>query len=173
MKEIWKDIEGYEGKYQISNYGNVKSLKKKKHQCDYLLKPFITKNGYLRVSLSKNNKYVQPLVHRLVAEYFINNPYNYKEINHKDENKLNNNVDNLEWCNRKYNVLYGTAKKREAITKHLYYVEQYDLKLNFIKKWESLKEIETKTNYKKNNIQQNCLGNTKSAYGYIWKYIPI
>ena len=171
--EIWKDIIGFEGMYQISNYGNVKSLKKKKQHSDYLLKPFFIKNGYLKTQLSKNNVCYRPLIHRLVAMHFIDNPNNYKEVNHKDENKTNNRVDNLEWCDRKYNVNYGTAKLREAKTKHKYFIEQYDLNNNFIKKWYSLKEIEIDTNYKKNNIQQNCLGNTKSAYGYKWKYIPI
>lgn len=171
--EIWKDIKGYEGMYQISNLGRVKSFKMKKVEHEYILKPYSTKKGYLRVSLSKHNKYKGPLIHRLVATYFLDNPYNYKEVNHKDENKQNNCVDNLEWCDRKYNVLYGTAKKREANTKHKYYIEQYTINNNFIKQWKSLKEIEDNTNYKKNNIQQNCLGNTKSAYGYKWKYIPI
>lgn len=171
--EIWKDIVGYDGKYQISNRGNVKSLKQKKEHNEYLLKPFATKKGYLRVSLSKNNKYKQPLIHRLVATYFLENKNNCNEVNHKDENKQNNCVENLEWCDRKYNVLYGTAKNREAKTKHKYYVNQYDLKGNFIKTWNSLKEIEKNTHYNKNNIQQNCLGNTKTAYGFIWKYIPI
>lgn len=171
--EIWKDIEGYEGMYQISNLGRVKSLKMKKEHNEYLLKPFKSKNGYLRVSLSKSNKFKQPLIHRLVAIHFLDNPNNYPEVNHKDENKLNNCVDNLEWCDRKYNVLYGTAKQRESKTKHKYYIGQYDLNQNLIMKWNSLKEIEINTNYKKNNIQQNCLGNTKTAYGYKWKYIPI
>lgn len=171
--EIWKDIKGYEGKYQISNLGNVKSLKYKKEKNEYLLKPFFTKQGYLRVSLSKNNKNTQPLIHRLVAIHFIENKNDYCEVNHIDENKINNCASNLEWCDRKYNVNYGTAKLREAETKHKYYIEQYDLENNFIKRWYSLKEIEMDTNYKKNNIQQNCLGNTKSAYGYKWKYIPI
>lgn len=173
MVEVWKDIKGYEGLYQISNYGRVKSFKMKKAQHVYLLKPYPTKCGYLRVSLSKNNKYKGELIHRLVANYFLDNPNNYKEVNHKDENKQNNCVENLEWCDRKYNVLYGTAKQRESKTKHKYYIEQYDLNQNLIKKWDSLKEIEINTNYKKNNIQQNCLGNTKTAYSYIWKYIPI
>ena len=171
--EVWKDIKGYEGMYQISNLGRVKSLKMKKEHNKYLLKPYSTKNGYLRVSLSKNNKYKGPLIHRLVAIHFLDNPNNYPEVNHKDENKENNCVNNLEWCDRKYNVLYGTAKQRESKTKHKYYIEQYDLNQNLIMKWNSLKEIEINTNYKKNNIQQNCLGNTKTAYGYKWKYIPI
>lgn len=171
--EVWKDIKGYEGLYQISNYGNVKSLNYAKSKNYKMLTKIVDRNGYEKVCLSKNNKGKNYLVHRLVAIHFIKNTNNYKEVNHKDENKLNNNVNNLEWCDRKYNVLYGTAKLREAKTKHKYYIEQYDIENNFIKRWYSLKEIENNTNYKKNNIQQNCLGNTKSAYGYKWKYMPI
>ena len=98
-QEMWKDIEEYNGEYQVSNLGRVKSFKNNKEK---LLKPFFTKTnqeGYLVVNLCQNNKRKIKLVHRLVAEAFIPNPNNFPFINHKDEDKTNNNVDNLEWCN--------------------------------------------------------------------------
>lgn len=107
IMELWKDICGYEGLYMISNLGNIKSIKK-----DALLKPIQNNNGYSRVSLYKNGKYKAFSVHRLVAEAFIPNPGALPQVNHKDEDKSNNKVDNLEWCTAKYNSNYGTIKER-------------------------------------------------------------
>ena len=112
--EIYKDIEGYEGLYQISNYGNVKSLNYKKTGKDGLLKPQYDSDGYCQVSLYKHHKGKSFPIHRLVAEHFIDNPDNLYEVNHKDENKLNNCVDNLEWCSHEYNCNYGTRNKRHS-----------------------------------------------------------
>lgn len=121
MKEIWKDIEGYEGLYQISNLGRVKSLEKyvntaiknntKVKRKEQILKQY-NKNGYLQVTLTHNNKRKYFGVHRLVANAFIPNLNNYPQVNHKDENTLNNCVDNLEWCTAKYNCNYGTRNSR-------------------------------------------------------------
>ena len=123
MKEIWKDIKGYEGYYQISSLGRVKSLNRtKKHSYNSIallkekyLKPQ-SANGYKFVRLCKGNNVKMKIVHRLVAEAFIPNPNNYKEINHKDENKSNNNISNLEWCTHKYNINYGTRNERVSKT---------------------------------------------------------
>ena len=104
MKEIWKDIAGYENKYQISNLGRIKN---KKH----IMKPMKTTNGYLTACLWKNGKQRKILIHRLVAQSFLENPYDYKEINHIDEDKTNNQLDNLEWCSHKYNMNYGLVKE--------------------------------------------------------------
>ena len=112
MKEEWKDIEGYEGKYQISNLGRVKSLNYRNTGREDILTSVPDKYGYLHVNLYKNGKKKHYTVHQLVAEVFILNPNNYEEINHKDENKSNNCVSNLEWCDRKYNMNYGTINKR-------------------------------------------------------------
>lgn len=123
MKEYWKDIKDYEGLYQISNLGRVKSLSRyvytsnpkfKGYRCtkEKILKSGKTKKGYLIVVLRKNNKSKSMYVHRLVATAFIYNPNNLPEVNHKDENPLNNNVTNLEWCTHKYNGNYGTIKDR-------------------------------------------------------------
>ena len=102
-----KDINGYEGLYRIDDHGNVYSIKSNK-QISY----FISNNGYKRVTLFKNGKSKNISIHRLVAIAFIPNPNDLPQVNHKDENKLNNNVDNLEWCSSKYNANYGTRIKR-------------------------------------------------------------
>lgn len=107
MVEEWRDIEGYENKYQISNYGRIKSVKK-----DIFLKPMVAINGYLVVCLWKDNGQKKFLVHRLVAKHFIDNPCNCPEVNHKDEDKTNNRIDNLEWCTHIYNMNYGGVKEK-------------------------------------------------------------
>ena len=116
MVEEWRDIKGYEGLYQVSSLGRVKSLNynhtKKEKVLDF--KP--NKYGYKVTYLYNNNERKPYSVHRLVAEAFIPNPNNYKEVNHKDENKSNNCVDNLEWCTAKYNSNYGTRNKRISDT---------------------------------------------------------
>ena len=139
MKEIWKDIKGYEGRYQISNLGNVKSLSytKETYQRGYkqvmmykekLLKP--NNETYKMVALSKNGTTTHKLVHRLVAEAFIPNPNSYSYVNHKDENKHNNCADNLEWCTAKYNTNYGNGYKTRIQTIRNTYgkcIDQYDI----------------------------------------------
>lgn len=121
MNEIWKDIEGYNGLYQISNLGRVKSLGRRGKGCsleDRILKPMINKDGYHLVNLKDINHVAKWFtVHRLVALHFIPNPNDYKEINHKDEVKSNNIVANLEWCTREYNVSYGTVVERQSNNK--------------------------------------------------------
>lgn len=123
-KEIWKDIKGYEGLYQISNFGNVKSLPKcagRSKRKEKLITAHLDKDGYLRVSLCKNNKVSYKGIHKLIAEAFIPNLNNYNQINHKDENKVNNNIDNLEWCDCKYNINYGTRTARATQKRRLFY----------------------------------------------------
>ena len=109
MTEIWKDIDGYEGLYQVSNLGRVKSLH---HNKEKILKGSYAKEGYHLISLSKEGTQKRCLVHRLVATAFIPNPYKLECVNHKDENPRNNNVDNLEWCTKAYNNCYGTRLER-------------------------------------------------------------
>lgn len=110
--EIWKDIRGYEGLYKISNKGRVKSSSNKSnHTHEIILKPCINGKGYEMVSLCKNSKTLSKRVHKLVAEAFIPNDMNLSHVNHKDENKLNNHSENLEWCDNKYNLRYSTSKK--------------------------------------------------------------
>ena len=105
MTEIWKNIEGYEGKYQVSNLGRVKSMIGQ----EKVLHPKKHRNGHLQIGLHKDKKRKTMYIHRLVAQAFIPNPDNLPCVNHKDENPNNNNVDNLEWCTQKYNCNYGAA----------------------------------------------------------------
>lgn len=108
MEEIWKGIKGYEGKYQVSNLGKVKTLNYHRSCKERILKNLINTHGYLYVILSKNCICKNLTIHRLVAAAFIDNPENLPEVNHIDENKTNNCVSNLEFCNRKYNINFGT-----------------------------------------------------------------
>ena len=108
MKEIWRDIKGYEGIYQVSNYGRVKKLVCKGSTKEKIRKTSKDKYGYDQIVLSKNSKSTTYKIHRLVAIIFIENPNNYPCINHKDENKTNNYVENLEWCTVSYNNSYGS-----------------------------------------------------------------
>lgn len=108
MTEAWKDIAGYEGMYQVSNYGRIKSFKGRKPR---IIKPWLN-FGYENIVLcDKEYRKHKHKVHRLVAMAFIDNPNNYPEINHKDKNRANNYFENLEWCNRQYNVDYSNSKK--------------------------------------------------------------
>lgn len=186
IKEEWKDIKGYEGLYQVSNMGRVKSLDRyRKNGIDEnnicfikgkILSPAKQKDsGYMFVSLSKNRKTKGFRVHRLVAEAFIPNPNKYKCVNHKDENKQNNKVDNLEWCTYKYNLNYGTKIDRYKKTMRLNYgrqINQYDLQGNFIKKWNSVIEAEEYLNKKRASVGicSCCKGRLKKSYGYRWEY---
>ena len=131
--EVWKDILGYEGVYQVSNLGRVRSLSRKgtKSKDTYILKIQKYKTGYLYVNLCKSNKRRKWKIHRLVAIAFIPNPSNLLYINHKDENPTNNCVENLEWCTQDYNNKYSKGKK----------INQYDDKGNIIKMWSSVREV--------------------------------
>ena len=119
MEEVWKDIEGYEGLYQVSNKGRVKSLNYHNTKKEKLLKPGINMYGYKIVRLFKNKTSKYFLVHRLVAQSFLPNPHNLSYVNHKDECKTNNVVTNIEWCTAKYNLNYGSRneRSRKAISK--------------------------------------------------------
>lgn len=183
--EIWKDIKGYENLYQVSNLGNVRSLdhirkngKDENKKCLHkgkMLKPGIESIGYKVVGLSKEGKSKSFRVHRLVAETFIDNPNNYKCINHKDENKLNNNVNNLEWCTIAYNNNYGTKQeryKKNIIKKIGRKINQYDLNENLIKTWDCIMDAERYLKRKRaaTPIWYCCQKKTKTAYGYRWEY---
>lgn len=165
MEEIWKDIEGYEGLYQVSNLGRVRNKHNK------ILRYRISNCGYYRYALCKDGKYKYLSIHRLVAEAFIPNPDNLPCVNHKDENKKNNFVDNLEWCTSAYNNIYGTRRKRMAVK--LYKpVFQYTLDGEFIKEWNSLKEINETLGFYYQSIGKVCKGlkGYKTAYGYVWRF---
>lgn len=106
--EIWKDIRGYENKYQISNYGNVKALDYHRTGKSQLMSPVLKKSGYYQVNLYLNGKYESKIIHKLVAEAFLDNPDNLTIVNHIDGDKTNNHVSNLEWCTVSYNTWHAT-----------------------------------------------------------------
>ena len=159
MNEEWRDIKGYEGFYQVSNLGRVRNMNYRgKHGRMKNLKGTPDKDGYLRVTLWKNSTQKTYKIHRLVAQHFISNPYNLTCINHKDENKLNNNADNLEWCTIKYNNTYGTRIERAAKTKSKK-IKCITTSENF----NSIKEASEKYSVHNTEIIKCCKGNRKSA----------
>ena len=157
MEEIWKDIEGFEGKYQISNTNKVKSNHFGK---SIILKPALNTGGYNSVSLSLNNKAKSVTLHRLIMTAFIANPDNKPCINHIDGNKLNNSLSNLEWCTYKYNNIYNNKSKKNCIA-----ISQYDLEGNFIKDWESARQVYRQLKIQYKNICKCCKGKRKKAGG--------
>ena len=169
-KEIWKDIDGYEGLYKVSNLGRVKSLNYKRTKKEKILKPNITKVNYQQVHLCKNKQIKILYIHRLVAEMFIPNPNNFPIINHKDENPMNNIYSNLEWCDKKYNNNYGKCKDKHAKTVSKP-INQYDLQDNFIKQWNSMKEASETLKLSRGNICLCCEGIRNKTGGYRWRYL--
>lgn len=178
MKEEWKDIAGYEGLYQVSNFGNVRSVDRHTETSNSvrfykgrLMKQCKNRNGYMQVSLCKNGCYKCCLVHRIVAIAFIQiSDSDKNEVNHKDENKENNNACNLEWVTRIENEMHGTKKERQS-NKMKHPIVQYGLNGKYIKEWKSALDAEKEMRGKNTGNICNCLkGKTKTAYGYIWKY---
>lgn len=177
MKEIWKPVVGYEGVYEVSNLGRVKSLPRwhENGRCGYMTKGKILKQrlnkGYLCVTLIQNNKRKHCDVHRLVAKAFIPNPNNYPCVNHKDENPNNPRWDNLEWCTVAYNNSYGTKLERQskATSKKVY---QYSLDGELIKIWNSVKEC-TENGFQGTHVSGCCLGKGKTHKNFIWSYKPL
>lgn len=168
--EIWKDIGGYEGLYQVSNIGRVKRLLKGNLN-GRILKPVTDKDGYSRVRLSKNNLQKNHSIHRLVASAFIANPNGFTIINHKDENKANNKIENLEWCTVRYNTRYNNAHtKRTAYIKKA--VRQINLDGKLVKVWDSATDAAKTLGISRGNISACCLHfpHFKTAGGYIWEY---
>ena len=166
MEEIWKDIEGYEGLYQISNKGRVKSLKWGKER---ILKPGITSSGYLKVLLCKNGMIKHIKIHRLVANAFITNPENKPQVNHKDENKFNNSVNNLEWSTAKENNNFGTRNERAGNSLSIP-ILQYSKSGDFIREWLGAREVERVLGINNSNITKCCKGKRKYAGSFIWRY---
>ena len=178
MQEIWKDIAGYENLYQVSSFGNVRSKDRTiKRNSSYtgnlplkgrLLKPTINNAGYKRVSLCKAGGTKSFYVHRLVATSFIDNPQVLPFVNHKDENKLNNHVSNLEWCTNEYNMSYGTVGERISKAKSCP-VFQYDISGNFLCKYESITKASDITGFSISGIAMCCRKQYHTYMGYVWR----
>ena len=178
--EVWRPIPNYEGFYEVSNMGKVRSVYRYRH----ILKPMISNTGYERVDLFKNKHRRQFSVHRLVAMAFIDNPNAKPFVNHKDENKLNNSADNLEWVTHVENCRYGTAITRR--TEHLDYskrrinnagqilacskpIIQYDKSGNYIREWKSATECSKETGFSISGIRSVVRGKRNSIFGYVFK----
>lgn len=176
MIEKWRDIANFEGLYLISNLGHVKSVERYKrnnagtqfvNERLRVLTP--DKDGYLKVCLSKDGKHYVRSVHRLVAEAFIPNPDNLPVINHKNEDKQDNRVENLEWCTVQYNTMYGTGRIRTSM-KQGKPVEQLDLDGNVIDEFYSMCVAAKITGVPQPNIHKVCNGVRRTAGGYKWRY---
>lgn len=173
MEEIWKPIQGYEGRYEISTLGRIRSYAQSK--TGKIRTGNINKHGYLTTVLyNKEKEKSEYLVHRLVAYAFINNPGNLPQVNHKDENKQNNCVDNLEWCTNDYNIHYGTALQRAAesnkccqtTSKAVYCIREDEITQEF----DSIGEAERQTGISHCNIVAVLQGRRHFAGGYKWYY---
>ena len=164
--EIWCPVKNYENLYEVSDQGRVKSIGYGKER---ILKPGRNTQGYLQVVLCKNGEKNNCVIHRLVSQTFIPNPDNLPEVNHKDEDKTNNSVSNLEWCDRKSNCNYGNRNKRisEKLSKS---VLQFTKDGELVREWKSMNDVEINLGFNHSNISSCCTGKRKSANGFVWKY---
>ena len=181
MQEIWKDIEGYENLYAVSNLGRVKSLTRfvknnvnggQRQVQERVLIPTVHKQGYLYVYLWKDNKQDTRKVHRLVAEAFISNPENKPEVNHQDEIKTNNRVDNLQWFTSQENMTYGTMNSinRRKSSKLNKKIIQKDLNDNEIDRFNSIREAARQLNLDPSAIGRVCRGKQDTHGGFKFEY---
>ena len=159
--ETFVKIEGFE-KYEVSNLGKVRNIKSGR-----VLKTSLNNNGYLRLFLCENNKRKHLYLHRIIATAFIDNPDEKPCVNHIDENKLNNDLSNLEWCTVRENLIHGTRTKRAA-EKCFKKVIQLDLNDNVLNEFESMTQAEQETGVFVSNISSCCNGKVKSAGGFKW-----
>lgn len=182
--EIWKDIENYEGFYQVSNLGRIKSLARDAykpngivncHVKEKILVPSLDGGGYPIVGLCKNGKRKIMKVHRLVAMAFIPNPENKPQVNHIDEVKINNVVENLEWCDASFNINFGTRNERSVQNRRSYKLGNHPRakaifceELN--KKFDCIKSAEEELGVNINCIVGACKGRQKTAGGFHWRY---
>lgn len=196
MKEIWRDIKGYEGLYQVSNLGRVKSLprfRQSHYKGGYysktrIMRGEVTFNGYARVGLTKDNKTRKVRIHRLVAETFIDNPHNLEQVNHIDGNKNNNKVNNLEWVNRsqnmkhayKNNLIFAPKGNKSSLYGKINGLCKHSKKVICVTTgdvYDSIIEIERKYGINHAGISACCIGKRKSAGKHpvtgeklVWKY---
>ena len=176
--EEWRDVVGYEGRYQVSSMGRVKSLERKvRHwrggeriQKERILKPSNDRRGYLLVSLCDGEKRKTFSVHRLVCQAFHENPDNKPQVNHINEIKTDNRACNLEWCTCKQNVNHGTRTERSAKSRSKP-VGQYTLDGELVKIWQSPCEAGKQIGLSDSHVSKAANGKLKTAYGFIWKYV--
>lgn len=178
MQEIWKDIKGYEGLYEISNFGNIKSTR---HGKVKMLKTSTDKYGYKRINLYKNGVVKIGYIHKLVINTFIENTNNLPCINHINGIKSDNNLTNLEYCTYSHNIKEAfrlglkkpsitTLNKRGKLSKNSKVVYQFDLDGKFIKKWYGTREIERELKLNHSYISKCCRKKVSQVGGYIWRY---
>ena len=177
LNEIWRPIKGYEGLYEVSNLGRIKSIRFGKEK---IMSSKAKGNKYLKIMLCKNKTYKRFYVHRLVAEAFLEIPEElrhlegtrYLQVNHKDECKHHNWVSNLEWCDAKYNTNYGTHSQRvsQTLRDKSVNILQYTLDGEFVKEWNSQIEICEELNIKPTALCNALNGRSNSSAGFIWKY---
>lgn len=168
--ESWKDVKEYEGLYQVSTLGRIKSLKYKK-----VMLPAKGKDGYLKICFTKNNKKKTIKIHRIVAENFIPNPMNLSQVNHIDGNKNNNSVSNLEWCTQSENMQHAfknhlIVRKKGKDSSKAKKVNQYSLTGKFIRQWDCIADVTRKLGIRGYNISGCCKGKRHTAGGFKWKY---
>lgn len=180
MQEIWKDVVGYEGLYKVSNFGNVMSFQPNCRNHSQYLAPF-DNGGYFRVTLTKNRKRTNHLVHRLVADAFIPNPESKEAVNHIDGCKTNNHIDNLEWVTKGENTRHaikiglrpsyvtpkGYKRTKRYRSKKVY---QYDKNGNLLKEWDCAIEAAEALGFTKNFILRCCRGERMTYMGFIWRF---
>lgn len=178
--EVWREIKGYEGLYSVSSFGNVKSISRiiyrtSKHGVktsqavpEKIKKGSIDKNGYIKVGLWKNNKQLTVSVHRLVAKAFLKNPLKLPQINHIDEVKSNNNINNLEWCTSFHNVNHGSGIQR-GVDARVKKINQYLLSGKFIKTWSGVPEIAKFYNISDKSIYNILKKKNRQSHGFMWK----
>lgn len=163
-EEIWKPVQGYEDSYLVSNLGNIRGLKRNK-----ILKVRKSTRGYGQVNLSKRSVMKTHRVHQLVATHFLPNPLNLPEINHLNEDKLDNRVENLEWCTRSHNVNYGNRTEKQK-AKVSVPVVQFSLSGDQIAVYPSMIQAARELKLSHSSISECCSGKRKTLGGYMWKY---
>lgn len=174
MEEIWKDAKGYEELYQVSNLGRIKSFSRK-GKTEYILKPYLNKkNKYLYIHLSKKGITKLIRMHKLVAEAFIPNPLNKPYINHKDGNKQNNNINNLEWVTQKENIIHARDILKVDYSKNIkiaHIKNQRKVIRSDGKIYNSIKEAKEDMKNDNAHIVEVCQGKLKTTCGYGWRYL--
>lgn len=178
--EEWRQVKGFEGRYEVSDLGRVRSLKRGTKSGfivrdePLVMNPNTSSKGYKWVYLYKSDVKYFCAVHRLVAEAFVPNPKGYDEVNHKDEDKSNNRVENLEWCTREYNMNYGTCVERFTMNNpNRRDIEQYTVDGVLVGRYASSMDAHRQTGIDNSAITKCCLGRKyfKTAGGYVWRYV--